>query len=430
MATYTKDEIKELFYDDKFKTAYNASVELINEILSKGGIVDSDLWRFTAELYLFACINPLSDSVDDILNCQYYTFIRQTVKYSESTKRYYENCEDMILNFHYWAQRNFVHMIGNLKIDFFQGDMGILDTMTEMLLKLYSQYYVMEDNIAFLCRNPITSEDAKPVVLSDRFDLNDELDSEYIDKKLHTIQEYIYKTYSLTVIKAHLLNGIKLFEQEADEATNIEELFRPKSGIIFVERLAESLDRINEEWIEGKKILLSIKTFILTLTIEFNGKPISIWYNLAERQKRIDDIKKLNEEVLILDPDYEPLEIPELEPYSPPQEPKSSYDNLSNSASSTSSNGCYVATAVYGSYDCPEVWTLRRYRDDVLAKIWHGRLFIYLYYAISPTIVRLFGDTMWFKNMWRGKLDKKVKQLQSDGVENTPYNDKNWRKER
>ena len=29
----------------------------------------------------------------------------------------------------------------------------------------------------------------------------------------------------------------------------------------------------------------------------------------------------------------------------------------------TSSGGCYVATAVYGSYDCPEVWVLRRYRD-------------------------------------------------------------------
>ena len=32
----------------------------------------------------------------------------------------------------------------------------------------------------------------------------------------------------------------------------------------------------------------------------------------------------------------------------------------------TQKRGCYVATAVYGSYDCPEVWTLRRYRDDTL----------------------------------------------------------------
>ena len=31
-------------------------------------------------------------------------------------------------------------------------------------------------------------------------------------------------------------------------------------------------------------------------------------------------------------------------------------------------SGCYIATAVYGSYDCPQVWTLRRYRDYTLAE--------------------------------------------------------------
>lgn len=89
-------------------------------------------------------------------------------------------------------------------------------------------------------------------------------------------------------------------------------------------------------------------------------------------------------------------------------------------------SGCYVATAVYGSYDCPEVWTLRRFRDNTLAKSFLGCLFIYLYYAISPTLVEWFGETDWFKNMWRGKLDKMVKNLQSKGVESTPYQDKIW----
>lgn len=89
--------------------------------------------------------------------------------------------------------------------------------------------------------------------------------------------------------------------------------------------------------------------------------------------------------------------------------------------------GCYVATAVYGSYDCPEVWTLRRYRDYDLAKTWYGRLFIKTYYAISPTIVKWFGDTEWFKNMWRGKLDRMVTNLKSRGYEDTPYEDKDWK---
>lgn len=88
--------------------------------------------------------------------------------------------------------------------------------------------------------------------------------------------------------------------------------------------------------------------------------------------------------------------------------------------------GCYVATAVYGSYDCPEVWTLRRFRDNTLAETWYGRAFIHTYYAISPTLVKWFGKTEWFKNMWKPTLDRMVKQLNGEGVENTPYNDREW----
>lgn len=90
------------------------------------------------------------------------------------------------------------------------------------------------------------------------------------------------------------------------------------------------------------------------------------------------------------------------------------------------SGGCYVATAVYGSYDCPQVWTLRRFRDNTLAETWYGRVFIHAYYAISPTLVKWFGNTEWFKQMWRGVLDNMVESLNADGVEDTPYEDKEW----
>lgn len=89
--------------------------------------------------------------------------------------------------------------------------------------------------------------------------------------------------------------------------------------------------------------------------------------------------------------------------------------------------GCYVATAVYGSYDCPQVWTLRRYRDYTLAESWCGRAFIKIYYAISPTLVKWFGHAEWFKKMWQGKLDRMVTRLQANGIESTPYEDKEWK---
>ena len=85
--------------------------------------------------------------------------------------------------------------------------------------------------------------------------------------------------------------------------------------------------------------------------------------------------------------------------------------------------GCYVATAVYGSYDCPEVWTLRSFRDYKLATNPYGRLFIKLYYATSPTIVKLFGNRQWFAKFFRGRLDKFVSRLQSQGVSSEKYED-------
>lgn len=104
-----------------------------------------------------------------------------------------------------------------------------------------------------------------------------------------------------------------------------------------------------------------------------------------------------------------------------------SVDVSQNQNDLKNNNGCYVATAVYGSYDCPQVWVLRRYRDNTLASTWYGRVFIRTYYTVSPTIVKWFGDTKWFKHLWKNKLDKLVFNLQISGVEDTPYQDTEWR---
>ena len=93
----------------------------------------------------------------------------------------------------------------------------------------------------------------------------------------------------------------------------------------------------------------------------------------------------------------------------------------------TSSAGpCYVATAVYGSYDCPEVWTLRRFRDYTLAETWYGRAFISTYYAISPKLVKWFGKSAIFKKICLAPLDKLFRNLQANGVESTPYKDRKF----
>jgi hypothetical protein len=86
---------------------------------------------------------------------------------------------------------------------------------------------------------------------------------------------------------------------------------------------------------------------------------------------------------------------------------------------------CYVATCVYGSYDCPEVWTLRRYRDQKLSSTLLGKGFIKTYYFIGPTIIRWFGHKKWFVNVSKKILNKVVASLQKNGVEYSPYDDAN-----
>ncbi len=86
-------------------------------------------------------------------------------------------------------------------------------------------------------------------------------------------------------------------------------------------------------------------------------------------------------------------------------------------------NGCYIATCVYGSYDCPQVWMLRRFRDQNLRKNWLGRFFIKIYYTVSPMLVKIFGDKMLFKSFGKKCLDVLILWLQGKGIEDTPYTD-------
>ena len=85
--------------------------------------------------------------------------------------------------------------------------------------------------------------------------------------------------------------------------------------------------------------------------------------------------------------------------------------------------GCYIATCVYGSYNCPQVWVFRRFRDLTLRRTWLGRAFIRCYYAISPALVRHFGKYDAFRNLCRRMLNPLLLHLQKKGVSDAPYVD-------
>ena len=164
--------------------------------------------------------------------------------------------------------------------------------------------------------------------------------------------------------------------------------------------------------------LITLLTRVLGAVINFDKGSMPLVSGRTDlREKLVNACKGLIEWRQSVEEGYTPPQIP-------PEPPILA--NKPSAPSQSSGGGCYVATCVYGSYDCPQVWTLRRFRDNTLAETWYGRAFIKTYYAVSPTLVKLFGQTKWFKNLWKPTLDHMVKKLNKSGVEDTSYNDKVW----
>ncbi len=70
--------------------------------------------------------------------------------------------------------------------------------------------------------------------------------------------------------------------------------------------------------------------------------------------------------------------------------------------------GGYIAMAVYGNYDAPEVLILRTFRDTVLKRTKLGRLFIKMYNAISPQLACKLKNYPCINNKVKSILDRVV----------------------
>ena len=108
------------------------------------------------------------------------------------------------------------------------------------------------------------------------------------------------------------------------------------------------------------KILAECINYDLQATIYIDDQEWSLNTNRSELLARL---KKVYGWISEYDHDFVIPEFPDETAIMPPVE---AYSETSTPPAGNS-GGCYVATAVYGSYDCPEVWTLRRYRDYTLA---------------------------------------------------------------
>jgi hypothetical protein len=67
----------------------------------------------------------------------------------------------------------------------------------------------------------------------------------------------------------------------------------------------------------------------------------------------------------------------------------------------TKFEGCFIATVCYGGYETPEVLKFRAFRDEVLLKSLPGKIFVKLYYAVSPEISVLISKSEKMKSFIR-----------------------------
>jgi hypothetical protein len=193
----------------------------------------------------------------------------------------------------------------------------------------------------------------------------------------------IFVTASSNHFKNYSVNGIGNQEYVDRMTTCFYALYNVGDQLIALFEEKYAIDFALSLW----RIAISYHNIVITLIVE------------KEDNRKI--VSTYAQKIAKYDPDYKPEPIQK-------------------------SGGCYIATSVYGSYDCPQVWTLRRYRDTTLASTIFGRAFIRTYYAISPTLVNLFGQTKWFSCFWKGVLDLFVRKFNESGVEDIRYQDRQW----
>ena len=72
---------------------------------------------------------------------------------------------------------------------------------------------------------------------------------------------------------------------------------------------------------------------------------------------------------------------------------------------------CFVATAVYGDVNSPEVRVLRDFRDDRLVKTALGRVLVDVYYRLSPPVAAFIRNKKRPRLIIRRLLDRLVESL-------------------
>lgn len=85
-------------------------------------------------------------------------------------------------------------------------------------------------------------------------------------------------------------------------------------------------------------------------------------------------------------------------------------NNLENETKEDKSD-CFIATAVYGSYESFEVKKLQEWRDNYLSNYILGKMFIQIYYKIGPSLAKFVKTKSFLKKIFKLAIDFIIKNI-------------------
>ncbi len=377
-----------LYEAGSYKNAIDECVHFLESDQFKDYDKKSELYEILALSNLFLLHTPTDEKANDII----YHWVMFAASEAKDEERMYNLEKNIANSFHDWQNRlvhkNLDYLKENLSLENYKKYLEIGIKYCEMDLMITMAISSTRKEKGF---NKSKYQKTFEEINQDQLEYEAACDS--FDKTRRIFDEN----------KEGNLEFVKALTNKTLERTNVEELLlnvKEDSGI----------------YLKALKKKAEIEHFVLSSVAYPNGNPVFIYYHTDsnKRKERIQELSDLYDKIKSIDSSFVSPELP----------PVGGTTSSQSNGTQNTSGGCYIATAVYGSYDCPQVWTLRRYRDNTLSKTWVGRAFIRTYYFFSPTLVKLFGKTNWFRLLWKPYLDKKVKRLHDLGVEDTPYNDK------
>lgn len=395
------EKAKKLFASEE----YSKAIDVCIEMLKSKSVDEEDKCEFyllLSKALILAAPNISGDFMDTIINQ-----VSNALKYSKSIEEIIRIRTEVLNAYQRWEKENHRNQYSLLvKKPTFDNYKAILNDDVEVTKQSIVFGMVLKSLIE---KNQIYSTHLENLGMSskDFFNTFPEIDCYEKDDK----KRLEFAAADLIVDKAKS----QLDEFAHSNSETVESLVKIIDEELQVaEIILKSSSKVNDLELKHDGLLLYARALnlIIQARVYPNGRGRYI-YKYEFRKKQLFLLEKTYEEIRELNPNFEAPPLPDVL-------------EESTSAQQNNSGGCYVATAVYGSYDCPQVWTLRRFRDFTLAETWYGRAFIRTYYAISPTLVKWFGNTEWFKNLWKPTLDRMVDKLNSNGVSNKPYNDYPW----